>query len=200
MTLKTAKVQFNNSGAWTLHQKRNLRKMLDTVYADQNGSLTNVTAGTGISTGTGTIVQTSVTEIDDIITTKILLDITGLHSTGAGDIIGVDGTALYCNIGQSTTAENGIVIASTMSCSETPVGGDTDIDLYSATVGTGVEDGAISSLTQTSIINGASLAVGGEIGGIGVAATEWLYLVAVGATDADYSAGRFLITLTGYRA
>ena len=40
-----------------------------------------VEAGTGITTGTGTIYRSSVQRVGGIITTRILIDLTGLRST-----------------------------------------------------------------------------------------------------------------------
>ena len=58
----------------------------------------SVEAGTGITTGTGTIYKTAVQRVGGIITTRILIDLTGLRSTGSGDIIGVNGTALVLSL------------------------------------------------------------------------------------------------------
>ena len=86
-----------------------------------------------------------------------------------------------------------------MRCIETPAGGDTDIDLYVADEGTGVEDGAISSLTETQIINGGTQAAGDvDLFSANPAANQYLYLVGQGGGDATYTAGQFLIELYGY--
>ena len=63
-------------------------------------------AGTGITTGSGTIYRSSIQRVGGIITTRILIDLTGLRSTAGGDIIGVNGTSLVCHIGQITAAQN----------------------------------------------------------------------------------------------
>ena len=112
-----------------------------------------VEAGTGITTGSGTIYRSSVQRVGGIITTRILIDLTGLRSTGGGDIIGVNGTALVCHIGQITAARNGTILTGSMECFEAPAGGDPDINVHSATEGTGVEDGAIGDLTETLLVN-----------------------------------------------
>lgn len=204
MSIKAAKVQFNNSGAWTLHQKRNLRKMLDTVYADNSGQGKEMVAGTGITTGSGTIYQASVSETEGgLIITSIFIYLDGLRSTLDGDIIGVNGTSLDCHIGQITAANNGTIVAAKIECLETPAGGDPDINVFKATVGTGSEDDAISGITG----QGALLSYTGDFA-IEVrkdftalpAANTYMYLVAGATTDADYSAGKFVITLYGYDA
>jgi len=163
------------------------------------GNTLEVQAGPGIATGTGTIVRTGVQRVGNIIHTEILVDLTGLRSTGAGDIIGVDGTSLACYIGQVTAARCGTILSGTVECLEVPAGGDPDIDLYSATEATGVEDAAITSLAETQLTNGGDHTLAGVDALIAVpAADEYLYLVAAAATDADYTAGKLLIRLQGY--
>jgi hypothetical protein len=136
-----------------------------------------------------------------IITTRILIDLTGLRSTASGDIIGVDGTSNVCHIGQITAAENGTIIAGSMECFEAPTGGDPDINVHSATEGTGVEDGAISDLTETLLVNAGDATLGSKVYFTGLpAADEFLYLTLGATTDADYTAGKLLIELIGYEA
>ena len=158
-------------------------------------------AGTGITGGTGTIYRSSVIREGGIIKTSILIDLTGLRSTASGDIIGVDGTSNVCHIGQITAARNGTILAGRMTCLEAPAGGDEDINVHSATEGTGVEDGAISSLTETLLVNSGDLALGTVVIFSAVpAADEFLYLTLGSTTNADYTAGKLLIELFGYEA
>jgi len=158
-------------------------------------------AGTGITGGTGTIYRSSVIREGGIIKTSILIDLTGLRSTANGDIIGVDGTSNVCHIGQITAARNGTILAGRMTCFEAPAGGDPDINVHSATEGTGVEDGAIGDLTETLLLNGGDASVGSVGIFTGVpAADEFLYLTLGATTDADYTAGKLLIELFGYEA
>jgi len=160
-----------------------------------------VEAGTGITTGTGTIYRSSVQRVGGIITTRILIDLTGLRSTGGADIIGVNGTALVCHIGQITAARNGTILTGSMECFEAPAGGDPDINVHSATEGTGVEDGAIGDLTETLLVNAGDATLGSKVYFTGVpAADEFLYLTTGAATDADYTAGKLFIELMGYEA
>jgi hypothetical protein len=160
-----------------------------------------VEAGTGITTGTGTIYRSSVQRVGGIITTRILIDLTGLRSTGGSDIIGVNGTALVCHIGQITAARNGTILTGSMECFEAPTGGDPDINIHSATEGTGVEDGAIGDLTETLLVNAGDATLGSKVYFTGVpAADQFLYLTTGAATDADYSAGKLFIELMGYEA
>ena len=160
-----------------------------------------VEAGTGITTGSGTIYRSSVQRVGGIITTRILIDLTGLRSTGGADIIGVNGTALVCHIGQITAARNGTILTGSMECFEAPAGGDPDINIHSATEGTGVEDGAIGDLTETLLVNAGDATTGSKVYFTGVpAADQFLYLTTGAATDADYSAGKLFIELMGYAA
>jgi len=134
----------------------------------------------------------------NIVKTKIMIDLTGLRDGGtAGDIIGKDGSGV-AYIGQVTTANQGTVFGVTMTCLETPAGGGTDIDLFSATEGTGVNDTAIGDLTETSIINAGAASAGTMVAGGDIAADQYLYLVGQGTGHAAYTAGRFLIEITGY--
>lgn len=158
-------------------------------------------AGTGITTGSGTIYRSAVQRMGGIITTRILIDLTGLRSTGSGDIIGVNGTALVCHIGQITAAQNGTILTGSMECFEAPAGGDPDINIHSATESTGVEDGAISSLTETLLVNSGDATLGSKVFFSAVpAADEFLYLTTGAATDADYTAGKLFIEMMGYEA
>ena len=134
----------------------------------------------------------------NIVKSTIMIDLTGLKDGGtAGDIIGKDGSGVAF-IGQVTTANQGTVFGVTMTCLETPAGGGTDIDLYSATEGTGVNDTAIGDLTETQIINAGAASAGTMVAGGDIAADQYLYLVGQGTGHAAYTAGRFLIEITGY--
>ena len=170
-------------------------------FASLDANTMAVEAGTGITTGSGTVYRTSVQRSGGIITTRILIDLTGLRSTGSGDIIGVNGTALVCHIGQITAARNGTILTGSMECFEAPAGGDPDLNVHSATEGTGVEDGAISGLSETLLVNAGDATLGSKVYFTAVpAADEFLYLTTGAATDADYTAGKLFIELMGYAA
>lgn len=169
----------------------------ETIVSKSAAAIANP-AGAGITAGTGTIYDTSVKVENGIVTTTIMIDLTGLTSGGtAGDIIGVPG-ANPAWIARITTADNGTVFGVRMTCYEAPAGGDNDIDLFSATEGTGVEDGAIALLTETQIINSGVLSRGTVVYGTDIAANEYLYLVGQGTANAAYTAGRLLIEIYGY--
>ena len=170
-------------------------------FASLDANTMAVEAGTGITTGSGTLYRSSVQRVGGIITTRILIDLTGLRSTGGADIIGVNGTALVCHIGQITAARNGTILTGSMECFEAPAGGDPDINIHSATEGTGVEDGAISGLDETLLVNAGDATLGSKVFFAAVpAADQFLYLTTGAATDADYTAGKLFIELMGYEA
>jgi hypothetical protein len=151
--------------------------------------------GTGISTGTGTICKVNGGISGGIWRVNILIDLTGLNSGGtAGDIIGVDGAA-NCYIARLPAMT---VLGGRMTCLETPAGGDTDIDLYSANEGTGAEDAAITGLTETQIINAGTQSAGTvTYFAADPTANQYLYLVGQSTSNATYTAGRFLIEIFG---
>ena len=166
----------------------------------------NITPGTGISDVATALYSGNVTVAGDLIKTEIFIDLTGLNSNAAGDIIGKDGGTANCHIGQITSALCGTIVAGTFQSLETPAGGEPDIDLFSATVGTGAEDTAVSDLSETKLLDlGADLASGNLGTQFALtafpAADEFLYLVASGGgTDDTYTAGKLLITLYGQPA
>jgi len=164
---------------------------------------TQMTAGTGITTGTGTVYSGSVvkTVMGDVtyFYTRIFIDLTGLDDGGTTlDIIGVDGGTANCHLGQITTAVNGTIYAGSMTCLEAPTGGGADIDLYSAAEATGAQDAAITGLTETVLLNaGTSTLNSTDVLTAWPAADEYLYLAGVTASDATYTAGKLLIELWG---
>ncbi len=161
-------------------------------------------AGAGIE-GTAGVYITQVERLKsdtttnvNIVKTTIMIDLTGLNCGGtAGDIIGADGAGV-AYIGRVTTANQGVVFGVTMESFEIPAGGDPDIDLHSATEGTGVEDTAIGDLTEALIINGGDQTAGVRTAGGEIAADQYLYLTCGTATAGTYTAGRLVITILGY--
>ena len=61
-------------------------------------AVTALTAGTGITSGTNTVYRSDVQKLGNIYHTRILIDLTGLASSGAGDIIGKAGNIDARNI------------------------------------------------------------------------------------------------------
>jgi hypothetical protein len=133
-----------------------------------------------------------------IIKTVMYLDITGALSVATDlDIIGNTGA---CHIGQVTTAVNGLVFSGKVSCAEVPAGGTLDIDLYSATVGTGAYDAGIVALTETALMTaGGALAVGADHPfTLAPPANDYLYLCSGEAANAGtYTAGKLVIEMWG---
>lgn len=158
--------------------------------------------GLGIS-GIAEACQWGIFRAGGLIETKCVIDLTGLNSSAAGDIIGDDGVA-GCYLGQYTKSLMGTLIGGRVSCLETPAGGEPDIDLHSATEATGTEDAAVSGLTNTELLaTGADWT--NELAPKGLTALpavdEYLYLVGSGVgTDDTYTAGKLLIELWGYHA
>ena len=165
------------------------------------GNTIATTAGTGITTGTGTVYAASVIKTGGIFHTKILIDLTGLASSGSGDIIGKAATA-NSHIGQITAAVNGTVLGGKLTCLEAPAGGDPDINLWYADEATGTEDAAITGLTnQVQMCDSGDLALNSVISiPTPPAADKYIYMVTGAATDADYTAGKLLIEFFGYTA
>ena len=173
------------------------------IVTSGNKMLNEAIGGAGIE-GTAEVYITQVNRLPsdtttnvNLVKTTIMIDLTGLQSTGSGDIIGKNGAGI-AYIARVTTADNGVIFGVSMECFETPAGGDPDINLHSATEGTGVEDTAISDLTETLIINGGDQAAGSRTAGGTIVADQYLYLTTGAATDGAYSAGRLVITLLGY--
>ena len=169
---------------------------------DADFMVSNMKAGYGITSGVGTICEHSVTKVGDIYKTEILIDLTGLNGcSAAGDIIGKDGSTIDCHIGQINASVNGTIIAGWIECHESPAGGNADINLYSAVESTGVQDAAITTLVETELCNcGAHSTGSSDVLTAWPADEEYLYLTTGANTDADFSAGRLLITLWGYDA
>ena len=176
--------------------------VLANVLAGQMGGASLLTGpAAGITSGTGTIARTSVTTEGGLQITRILVDLTGLASSTTDlDIIGVGANPAF--IAQISSAESGTILGGTVTCLELPAGGVTDIDVYKATVGTGVFDGAATSLTGQGAVltSGGAWALGTvrSIGADSIASGDFLYLTSGAAgTAATYTAGRLLFTLFG---
>jgi len=164
------------------------------------GNTIATTAGTGITTGTGTVYEAGVIKIGEVFHTTILIDLTGLASSGSGDIIGKDSTA-NSHIGQITAAVNGTVLGGKLTCLEAPAGGDPDINLWYADEATGTEDAAVTGLTnQVQVCDSGDLALNSVVSLTTVAADKYLYMATGAATNADYTAGKLLIEFWGYTA
>lgn len=160
------------------------------------------TAGTGITSGTGTVYHSWVEALGGgILKTSIYVDLTGLASSADGDVIGKAGTA-NSHIGQYTVAKSGTLFAGRMSFLEIPAGGDVDIDLHANDDATLAEDAPISGGTNTATLLTTDIdIIISTMGPYGLTAlpgaNQYLYLVDGEGTNADYTAGKVLIELFG---
>ena len=159
-------------------------------------------AGAGITGGTGTVTATEITKVGKVINTQIFIDVTGLQSSTTDlDIIGQSTTPAY--LAAILNSEMGQIYAVTMTCLEAPLTGVTDIDLYSATAGTGAFDDGIAALVETALVtSGAAWTLNKTATATGWPGdTEFLYLTCGAAgTVGTYTAGKFVIELWGYEA
>ena len=113
---------------------------------DSGTSSNGLTAGAGITEGTGTIYHSWIERNGNIIKTSIYIDLTGLGSTTtANDIVGVAGGPAH--IGQITAARNGTIFAGKITCLETPTTNMSDLDLAASATGTGAFAEAVTSPT-----------------------------------------------------
>lgn len=161
-------------------------------------SASMMTAGAGVA-GAQTY-RSGVFKNGDLIVTRLLIDLTDLlGSTTDLDIIG-DSAAASANIGQITAALNGTIVGGRMTCLELPAGAVTDIDLYSATVGTGAENTLITDLTETALVTSGGAWASGTTKGMTAlpAANAFLYLVnGAAGVPGTFTAGKFLIEFFG---
>lgn len=201
MSIRSAKAILNRTGSFSLQEKRHLKNVLDIVYADAGatGAALTTGAGSGITSGVGTVANSVVSSNNGIITTQLYIDLTGLNSGDtAGDIIGVNGAA-NSHFGRITTAQNGHIFEGYIACLETPATGEPNIDLFSAVEGTGAEDAAISTLDEVALAEAAGDWTAGTVAELTLLPrpNDYLYLVAGDATSATYTAGIFKIVLKG---
>ena len=163
---------------------------------------TNILArGAGVDTAES--YATGIFRNGNIVTTRIVVDISVLvGSTTDLDIIG-ESAAADCHWGQITTAKSGTLIGGSVTCLEVPAGGVTDIDFYSATVSTGTEDALITALTETALVTSGGAWTSGAAKGMTLlpTANDYLYIVnGAGGVPGTFTAGKFLIELYGYVA
>jgi len=138
----------------------------------------------------------------DLIITRIYFDLTGLvGSTTDLDIIGK--SAVASNFGQITTAKSGLIRGGTLQCLEVPAGGADDVDLYSATVGTGAENVDVSTLTETALVTAGGAWTAGLVKPLTgyPTANDYLYVCnGEAAVPGTFTAGKFVLTLYGMTA
>ena len=158
---------------------------------------TGPSAGTGITAASGEVYKSWVERYGSMIKTSIYIDINSLQANGDQKVIGKDATA-NCHLGQITTALNGAIVGGKMTCIEQPATGDRDIDLCFDDASDGTEAADLTG--ETDLIDRAGDWAVGEIRTFGtvITADNYLYLrTGTNASDAAYSAGKFLIELWG---
>ena len=102
------------------------------------------------------------------------------------------------NTSQITTALNGAIVGGRMTCLEEPVTGDRDIDLCFDDASDGAEAADLTGETDLVVRNGDWTTSEMRTFGTVVTADNYLYLrTGTNASDATYSAGKFLIELWG---
>lgn len=156
-----------------------------------------LTKGAGVA-GMETYVS-SVHTIGTLITTRILIDLTGLVGSATDtDIIG-DSAAASAHMGRITAAINGTIRGGQVTCLEVPAGGTADINFYSANESTGAQDALATSLTETVLIDAGGSWTSGATKGMTALppANDYLYVANGAASGGTFSAGKFLIELYG---
>ena len=165
-----------------------------------------LTQGTGITTTYKSWIENYNNEIK----TSILIDLDGLRNSGTvGDIIGLDGTSNPCHIGQITDSLCGQVYKIKITCLETPAGGSDIINLASGLIPIGSENVHIENVLAfilgggmnngySSVIEAGSIKSRENIIFTTIIPDEYLYLVnGENGSDAEYTAGQFLIEIFG---
>ncbi len=182
---------------------------------NKSGESLTSTAGAGMGSNIG---SQSRFRQGELITTDITIDLAAAagatHSfstTGTGTTavkaIGVSssgGTHSNAHIMQvnGTSSANdavGIVVAAELICVEAPLGGEDHIGVWYATNASGSGNdmlgggvALIAAADQALGTDGENLDVGTDLD------DKYLYLVSSGSTDADYTAGKFVLRLYGY--
>lgn len=133
-----------------------------------------------------------------VIITQIKVDLTGLASVAtANDVIGLAaGGAAF--IGRNVEATNGIIFKAELSCLETPLTGDNDVNVVTLASAAAIYDDAGGTAY---VSNSGDLLKGQTIQNLVPAMTEgdYFYLTAgTGDTAGTYTAGMYLLTLYGH--
>jgi len=133
-----------------------------------------------------------------VIITQTKVDLTGLASVAtANDVIGLAaGGAAF--IGRNVVATNGVIFKAELSCLETPLTGDNDVNVVTSSSAALAYDGAGGT---TYISNSGDLLLGQTIENLVPALTEghYFYLTAgAGDTAGTYTAGMYVLTTYGH--
>lgn len=182
-TTATLKVESISSGAVTT--------------SDLAGIIAAAEHGAG-AIGTAVAPKTYRRNENGVIITQTKFDLTGLASVAtANDVIGLAaGGVAY--IGRNVVATNGVIFKVELSCLETPVGGDDDVNVVANASGTLEYDGAGGT---TYLSNSGDLLAGQTIQNLvpALTADHYFYLTAgTGDTAAAYTAGMYVLTTYGH--
>lgn len=170
-----------------------------------DGPTLTTQAAAGITGGTGTVYQSTCTKMGNVITTHIYIDLTGLSSKNTDlDIIGTGTDPAH--LGRLLQADVGYLVSGSVTCIETPAGGDPNIAFYYADEATGAFDALISGLTSTICYDPNGDWAAGTVAAMANmpdnAVGEYLYAVQgdLTGTAAVYTAGIFLLEFIGIEA
>ena len=148
--------------------------------------------------GTAATPTTSRRSENGVIITQTKIDLTGLTSVAtANDVIGLSGGGVAF-IGKNDVAVNGVIFKVELSCLETPVGGDNDVNVVANASDTLEYDGAGGT---SYLANAGDLVIGQTIQNLtpGLTADDSFYLTAgTGDTAAIYTAGMYVLTTYGH--
>lgn len=177
------------------------------ITADVTGDLTgNIVATTASAEHGAGAIGTAFTPVTSrrteggVIITQTKFDLTGLASVAtANDVIGLAaGGAAY--IGRNVIANNGVIFKVELTCLETPVGGDNDVNVVSASSATLAYNSAGGT---TYLSNSGDLLAGQTIQNLvpAITANHYFYLTAgTGDTAGTYTAGQYILTTYGHAA
>jgi hypothetical protein len=170
---------------------------------DASAAGNTLTVGAGVNTAES--YASGITRSGNLITTRIVVDLSTLIGSATDlDIIG-ESAAASCHFGQITTAKSGTLVGGQVTCLELPAGGADDIDFYSSTVSTGTQDVIITDAalgTETALVTSGGAWASGTVKGMtGLpTANDYLYIVNGEAAGGTFTAGKFLIEFYGYAA
>ena len=125
-----------------------------------------------------------------------------ITAIGVSSSSGTHGNAQIMQINKNASEADsiGVFTGGELMCVETPTGGNTVIGVYVGNAVTASSDNMTLNATQviapTAMVIGKNKAIDPDTD----LDNKYIYLVSSGSTDADYTAGKFVITLEGYIA
>ena len=179
----------------------------DGLTGDVSGDLTGdivATAAASVEYGAGfigTAFTPTITRRTEggVIITQTKFDLTGLaSSTTANDVIGLVTDTPVSFLGRNVIANNGIIFKLELTCLETPVGGDLEINIVANSSAALKYDSAGGT---TYLSDSGALQIGQTISNLVPQLTTNHYFYATGGasgTAAAYTAGQFILTTYGH--